>query len=166
MSTLEKMVEALAKADQNGLGDQQYDSDKLQEMMPEETLASLENAMYELKAEGLIDHHPVGRLWWFTLNQRFYERFDLEIMGLNHQADAVGLAQYILTNSENRSVKYLHEQSNNWPRRRFNPALQYVFDRISLGKSDQLQPDYPVSHIMLNGEHKIFLRRFVEQEAR
>lgn len=90
-------------------------------------------------------------------------QLDRQILGWDTIADAVLIARLLLEKDSSGVASELHKKTG-WEQRRFNPTFRIVLGIFPEGRiSQQLQPDYPSSYLLVLPEDRAVLRRFVNQ---
>lgn len=156
-----EMLAALARQSPDGMSNMDYDLNDLCQLLPNASRQEVERAAFEIQNCGLASiERSIGTGWILELTPEFYETVDNQIMGWNTESDARSLACLMLEYNTGAAAE-LHEKSG-WERRRFNPALKYLFRFFSDGDiSKELQPDYPTTMVFLSPEAKAALRGFL-----
>lgn len=136
--------------------------DDVMKTLTEFTKRDIRDAFGDLEYHGLVQSLPaIGRDDIYRLTDEAYVALDKPILGFDTKADAQALAQIIIaSDSDSVSVPDL-EQKAGWPRRRFNPALRLIVERIHPGRvSQSIQPDYVTRWFSMSNAERADLRRF------
>lgn len=157
-----ELVAALASNCPDGLGHKKYELADLCALLPEVENQKIEDAVFDLEHHGLLFlTRTLGGRWRANLTPRFYEEIDNQLMKWDTDKDAITLARLMLENDEGRAAT-LHEASG-WSKRRFNPAFRILLGHFPQTRvSQEIQPDYVSSYVVLAPEDRVRLRRLSE----
>lgn len=125
--------------------------------------SEIEQALYELQELDYIrvQHAISHRFVRIRPNLDLFRAFDGPLSGTFPDADAVVLAREVLADHTLCNVPMLDARAA-WPRRRFNPALEYMLKSVDERLiSKEIPADYPTRYFSLDGASEFRLRRLV-----
>jgi len=159
-----RMLARLARECPDGLSTQDYDLDALCALFPDDDRQSIRDAVFDLKAIGLLKSWDFIGGWQIALSEDAYAQIDPQVMGWDTEADAVEIARLMLAENTGHAPK-LHEKTG-WSKRRFNPAFRLLLPMFPDGRVRRvLQPDYPSLGVVIADEDRAKLRRLVAKAA-
>jgi hypothetical protein len=155
-----RLLTRLARECPDGLSMQDYDLDALSALFPDEDRQSIKDAVFDLKALGLLKSWDFIGGWRIALAEDTYEQVDPQVMGWDTKADAVVIARLMLAEDTGHAPE-LHEKTG-WSKRRFNPAFRLLLPLFPEGRIRRvMQPDYPSLGVVLADDDRAKLRRLV-----
>lgn len=146
----------------DGLNRPYVNVDEVLQSLPEFTKREIRDAFGDLEYHGLVQSLPaIGRDDIYRLTEEAYAVLDKPVLGYDTLGDARELTAMILaSDTDSISVPDL-ETKTGWPRRRFNPALRLIVERIHPGRvSQSIQPDYVTRWFSMSNAERADLRRF------
>jgi hypothetical protein len=156
----------LARQCENGLP--KLFGDELREAFPEVDVKEIKLALAELKADGLIELHPVigPHLARIRTTYALFVAADPGITGNDPLRDAVVLARTLADDPKLGTTRQL-EAAVGWERRRFNPALGQLMPLFPEGRRrNSIQNEYPTLGVIVGDDEIVALRRFIQQRTR
>jgi hypothetical protein len=158
------MLEALAKDCPDGMKSKWYDLDDFTRLLPDADSSDINQAVFDFEAIGMLEVHSHFQGWRVRVTSIFYQQIDTQVMGWNTRSDAATIAQLMLDRDELRHVPALFEHLG-WPRRRLNPALDYLRQFVPEGRtSDPVQDQFELWGFGLAEEDQARFRRFIKSE--
>lgn len=148
----------------DGLGEKHYQPTELCAFFPEENLAAIEDAVFDLKTLGLLRSRDWIGGWSVALEEYAYEKLDGQIMGWETNADAIEIARLMLSENDGHAPN-LHTKTG-WSLRRFNPAFRLLLPIFPDGRIRELPSQYVALGVLLDGEDRAKLRRLIAKAAR
>ena len=155
-----RLLARLAQECPDGLSMQDYDVDALSTLFPDDDKQSLRDAVFDLKALGLLKSWDFIGGWRIALSEDAYAQIDPQVMGWDTDADSIEIARLMLAEDTGHAPE-LHERTG-WTKRRFNPAFRLLLPMFPDGRVRKvLQPDYPSLGVVMADEDRAKLRRLV-----
>jgi hypothetical protein len=160
-----ELISRLAQECPDGMSTQDYDLTDLCSLFPEADRQSLKDAVFDLKALGLLKSWDFIGGWRIAIAEEAYAKVDPQVMGWDTEADSIQIARLMLANDTGHAPE-LHEKTG-WTKRRFNPAFRLLLALFPDGRVRKvIQPDYPSLGVVLADEDKAKLRRLVARSER
>jgi class 3 adenylate cyclase len=160
-----ELLTALAHNCADGLGRKNYLLEDIQKLLPRASTAEIDDIVHQFEADGLVRlTNFFGGSWHLRLTPRFYAQIDISVLGWSTAEDAKKLAERMLATNIGRA-NMLH-QASGWERRRFNPAFQYVLDRVpSSWVSRERSPEYSAVSVIMQPEVRAALRKLTAHQC-
>ena len=138
--------------------------DELLTDFPGETPRSLEMALAELEADGLVSLSKLigPKLPRVRTEVELFIACDPAITGHDPVEDSVVLARLLVEKRELGGRASDLEAASGWERRRFNPAFALLIPSVAGGRvRKSIQNDYPTMGVILADEDVVALQRYV-----